>query len=411
MKGLEAYLKKEPEIVFEWHDKETDAVGWIVINSLRNGAAGGGTRMRKGLTKDEVLALAKVMEIKFSVAGPDIGGAKSGINFDPNDPRKDEVLERWFKAAFPLLKNYYGTGGDLNVDEIRDVIPITEKLGLEHPQEGVLNGHFNYDSAKRGEILKQLQDGCVKVVRNSDYAPAGSENYAVADMITGYGVAESVRHFYDIQHGKTLKGKRVIIQGWGNVASSAGYHLSKNGALIVGILDVNGGIISDEGLGFQEVEKLFLEKDGNKLNSTDALPFNTVNEKIWDVACDIFIPAAASRLVTRSQVDRLIAGGIEVIACGANVPFVDDEILYGPTAQYADTKISLLPDFIVNSGMARTFAYLMEGKQVISDEGIFNDVSNSIKKALSETLTIANKERNISSTAINLSLEKLLIDF
>lgn len=411
MKGLEAYLKKEPEIVFEWHDKETDAVGWIVINSLRNGAAGGGTRMRKGLTKDEVLALAKVMEIKFSVAGPDIGGAKSGINFDPNDPRKDEVLERWFKAAFPLLKNYYGTGGDLNVDEIRDVIPITEKLGLEHPQEGVLNGHFNYDSAKRGEILKQLQDGCVKVVRNSDYAPEGSENYAVADMITGYGVAESVRHFYDIQHGKTLKGKRVIIQGWGNVASSAGYHLSKNGALIVGILDVNGGIISDEGLGFQEVEKLFLEKDGNKLNSTDALPFNTVNEKIWDVACDIFIPAAASRLVTRSQVDRLIAGGIEVIACGANVPFVDDEILYGPTAQYADTKISLLPDFIVNSGMARTFAFLMEGKQAISDEGIFNDVSNSIKKALSETLTIANKERNISSTAINLSLEKLLIDF
>lgn len=411
MKGLEAYLKKEPEIVFEWHDKETDAVGWIVINSLRNGAAGGGTRMRKGLTKDEVLALAKVMEIKFSVAGPDIGGAKSGINFDPNDPRKDEVLERWFKAAFPLLKNYYGTGGDLNVDEIRDVIPITEKLDLEHPQEGVLNGHFNYDSAKRGEILKQLQDGCVKVVRNSDYAPEGSENYAVADMITGYGVAESVRHFYDIQHGKTLKGKRVIIQGWGNVASSAGYHLSKNGALIVGILDVNGGIISDEGLGFQEVEKLFLEKDGNKLNSTDALPFNTVNEKIWDVACDIFIPAAASRLVTRSQVDRLIAGGIEVIACGANVPFVDDEILYGPTAQYADTKISLLPDFIVNSGMARTFAFLMEGKQAISDEGIFNDVSNSIKKALSETLTIANKERNISSTAINLSLEKLLIDF
>ena len=42
----------------------------------------------------------------------------------------------------PLLKNYYGTGGDLNVDEIHEVIPITINLGVEHPQEGVFNGHF-----------------------------------------------------------------------------------------------------------------------------------------------------------------------------------------------------------------------------------------------------------------------------
>ncbi|MEZ4950258.1 MAG: hypothetical protein R2784_12830 [Saprospiraceae bacterium] len=60
------------------------------------------------------------MEIKFSVCGPDIGGAKSGINFNPNDPRRDEVLQKWYKAAYPILKNYYGTGGDLNVDELKD---------------------------------------------------------------------------------------------------------------------------------------------------------------------------------------------------------------------------------------------------------------------------------------------------
>ena len=115
---LDKYKDKLPEITFEWNDTETGALGWVVINSLRNGAAGGGTRMRKGLTKEEVVSLAKTMEIKFSVAGPDIGGAKSGIDFDPNDPRRDEVLRRWYRAVFPLLKNYYGTGGDLNVDEI-----------------------------------------------------------------------------------------------------------------------------------------------------------------------------------------------------------------------------------------------------------------------------------------------------
>ena len=115
MELLEKYKEKEPEIVFEWTDQETNAKGWVVINSLRGGAAGGGTRMRKGLNKEEVVSLAKVMEVKFSVCGPDIGGAKSGINFDPNDPRKEAVLRRWYKAVIPLLKNYYGTGGDLNV--------------------------------------------------------------------------------------------------------------------------------------------------------------------------------------------------------------------------------------------------------------------------------------------------------
>ena len=72
---LKIYKEKAPEIVFEWNDELTEARGWIVINSLRNGAAGGGTRMRKGLTREEVTSLAKVMEIKFSVCGPDIGGA------------------------------------------------------------------------------------------------------------------------------------------------------------------------------------------------------------------------------------------------------------------------------------------------------------------------------------------------
>ena len=139
---LKKFEEKTPEVVFEWSDPETEAEGWVVINSLRGGAAGGGTRMRKGLDKREVESLAKTMEIKFSVSGPQIGGAKSGINFDPADPRKEGVLKRWYHAVYPLLKNYYGTGGDLNVDEIHEVIPITEDFGLWHPQEGIVNGHY-----------------------------------------------------------------------------------------------------------------------------------------------------------------------------------------------------------------------------------------------------------------------------
>ena len=68
------------------------------------GAAGGGTRMRKGLDQREVESFAKTMEVKFTVSGPHIGGAKSGIDFDPSDPRKKGVLERWYKAVTPLVE-------------------------------------------------------------------------------------------------------------------------------------------------------------------------------------------------------------------------------------------------------------------------------------------------------------------
>ena len=102
---LTKFENKRPEIVFEWKDAETEGEDWVVINSLRGGAAGGGTRMRKDLDKCEVERLAKTMEVKFTVSGPAIGRAKSGINFDLQDPRKFRVLEHWYRAVFPLLKN------------------------------------------------------------------------------------------------------------------------------------------------------------------------------------------------------------------------------------------------------------------------------------------------------------------
>ena len=405
---LQQYKDKKPEIVFEWHDPHTDAEGWVVINSLRNGAAGGGTRMRKGLTKAEVVSLAKVMEIKFSVCGPDIGGAKSGINFDPSDPRRTEVLQRWYKAVFPLLKNYYGTGGDLNVDELKDVIPITEDLGLWHPQEGIVNGHFNSTKGPKINAIGQLRYGCSKIVEDSAYVPDGPEKYAVADMITGFGVAESIKHYYQLYHKTDVVGKRVIIQGWGNVASAAASYMAVAGAKIVGIIDRNGGLLSKDGFSLAEIKKLFAEKNGNTLVAEHIISFDEMNEKIWSIGAEIFIPGAASKLVTRSQVDRLIDNGLEVIACGANVPFVDDEVFFGPTAKYADEKVAVIPDFIANCGMARVFAYLMQPDIQMTDRAIFGDVSEVIRKALVVLQQENSDNKNLSSTALTIALDKLL---
>jgi len=404
---LQQFENKEPEIVFNWKDPETDAEGWTVINSLRGGAAGGGTRMRKGLDMNEVLSLAKTMEVKFSVSGPAIGGAKSGINFDPNDLRKQGVLKRWYKAVSPLLKSYYGTGGDLNVDEIHEVIPMTEECGVWHPQEGVFNGHFKPTEADKINRIGQLRQGVVKVIENPFFSPDVSRKYTIADMITGYGVAEAVRHYYDI-YGGEVKGKKAIVQGFGNVGSAAAFYLAEMGVKIVGIIDRNGGLINENGYTFEEIRTLFLNKNGNQLVADQMLPFETINEKIWTIGAEIFTPCAASRLVTKNQAEAMIASGLEVISCGANVPFADKEIFFGPIMEDIDRKVSLIPDFISNCGMARVFAYFMEKKVQMTDEAIFSDTSGIIRKAIEKAHGISPSKTNISATAFEIALKQLV---
>lgn len=404
---LKKFENKNPEIVFNWKDPETDAEGWTVINSLRGGAAGGGTRMRKGLDMNEVLSLAKTMEVKFTVSGPAIGGAKSGINFDPNDPRKDEVLRRWYKAVSPLLKSYYGTGGDLNVDEIHEVIPMTEECGVWHPQEGVFNGHFKPTEADKINRIGQLRQGVIKVIENPKFSPDVARKYTVADMITGYGVAEAVRHFYDI-YGGEIKGKRAIVQGFGNVGSAAAFYLAEMGVKVVGIIDRDGGLLNNDGFSYEEITKLFLNKDGNKLVADNMIPFAELNEKVWEIGAEIFTPCAASRLVTQEQVDKMAANGLEVISCGANVPFADKEIFFGPIMENVDSKVSLVPDFISNCGMARVFAYFMEKRVQMTDEAIFADISKTIRKGLEKTYQASDSKTGISARAFEIALKQLV---
>ncbi len=414
---LQKFENKRPEIVFEWKDSETEAEGWVVINSLRGGAAGGGTRMRTGLDKREVESLAKTMEVKFTVSGPPIGGAKSGINFNPNDPRKAGVLHRWYTAVMPLLKYYYGTGGDMNVDEIHEVIPHTEDVGIWHPQEGVFTGHYKPSEPQKVNRIGQLRQGVVKVIEDEKYTPSLAKKYTVADMCTGYGVAEAVRHYYELWpssagatdgKGGHVKDKRVVVQGWGNVGAAAGFYLSQQGAKIVGILTREGGLINQKGFTHEEICQLVVDRKGNQLVTDQLLSFETVNKMIWDLEFEVFIPAAASRLVTKEQVDRMITSGVEVFSCGANVPFADPEIFFGATGLYADEKFSILPDFIANCGMARVFAYFMESEVAMDDAAVFGDISKVIRRALEKTKKVNAAKTKIAQASFEIALKELV---
>jgi glutamate dehydrogenase/leucine dehydrogenase len=180
------------------------------------------------------------------------------------------------------------------------------------------------------------------------------------------------------------------------------------GAKVVGIIDRDGGIINENGFTFEEIRTLFLNKDGNKLVANNMIPFEEINSKIWSIGAEIFTPCAASRLVKQDQIDQLIASGLEVISCGANVPFADSAIFFGPIMENVDQKISLIPDFISNCGMARVFAYFMEKKVQMTDESIFEDTSTTIRKAIEKAHTINPSKTNISATAFEIALKQLV---
>jgi glutamate dehydrogenase/leucine dehydrogenase len=177
---------------------------------------------------------------------------------------------------------------------------------------------------------------------------------------------------------------------------------------VVGIIDRNGGLINTDGFSFEEITALFTGRSGNQLVAENMLSFDEINENIWDVEAEIFIPAAASRLITKEQVDRLLKSGIEVVSCGANVPFADSEIFFGPIGEYADNQLSVLPDFIANCGMARVFAYLMQNDADLSDKAIFGDTSEVIGKAVQRCYDASSNKKHIAKTAFEIALKQLI---
>ncbi|MEM6406200.1 MAG: Glu/Leu/Phe/Val dehydrogenase dimerization domain-containing protein [Pseudomonadota bacterium] len=375
-----------PWLVAEWHDTQTDAVGWLAMNSLRNGAACGGTRMHPGGSKEEAVFLAKTMELKSQISGPPVGGAKAVINFDPEDPRKKEVLRRFYASVGPYLLHCCGTGGDLSIDEVKDVIPITEQLlGLKHPYAGVVRGHFKHTGKQADQICNQLRQGVEIPVPLADLP---TESFNIADLTTGYGVVRSLHHLYQLR-GKSLAGQRVLIEGFGVVGAAAAYYLTKEGAKVVGVLskassagDAYRWAVDDNGL---NIHALWCERDGLKLSATCHSGENP--DAFWQTKADIFIPAAVSHTVTLARIEQLSAIGVRVMASGANNPFADMTFDATAVQQKADQTLTVVPDFISNCGMARVLAYLMQQGARLEADAILQDLDQTVQQAMQNLLS------------------------
>ena len=361
--------------------------------------------MRSGLCRDEVVYLAKVMELKFALSGPPIGGAKSGIAFDPSDPRKEEVLGRWFTAINPYLRSVYGTAGDLNVDEGREVLPICGRLGLAHPQEGALRGHYRLDGKALARRLRAMNEGMGQKA-GPPFSPTGW-NGSVSDLVTGYGVASAAKHLLKLQ-GRDVEGVRVLIEGFGCVGGGAAHYLAEAGARIVGIVDVANGLVVPEGLDATGVGELLARRKLTELPVSSAEAGKEGRAAFRQVRADIFVTAAASGTLTAEALDQMENQGVRAIVCGSNVPFAavspEDTALQAE----ADTRFAIVADFIANLGAAHAFAFQMQRDDPASVSEFFDAVASTVEEALDEARRRAgSSESRLLAAALDLALERI----
>lgn len=399
-----AYLEQPPTQVLEWCDTETSARGWLVLNSLRGGAAGGGTRMRRGVTREEVTYLAKSMELKFAFSGPPIGGGKSGIDFDPRDPRREDVLRRWYAAVRPFLTSCYGTGGDVNVDEQRDVVPLCAQMGVVHPQEGIVRGHLGLSDEGVERAFCNLRDGL--------HQQAGPElgvedaELCVSDLITGYGVARAAARLHELR-GESLDGSRVVVEGFGNVGAAAALYLARMGARVVGIVDAEHGLHSPAGLGAAEVEDLLRRREGRTLPEHPGRVSGPRREIVYEAEADLFVPAAISGSVDAARLARLARQGVRRIVCGANQPIREARLGDTETARAADGHFEALPDIVASLGMARAFYTLMSSPEPLSAERVFDDVGRAVDESVEAVMERVGPARcGVMAAALEIGMER-----
>jgi glutamate dehydrogenase (NAD(P)+) len=289
--------------------------GYRVQYNMARGPCKGGIRYHPQVSLDEVRALAAWMTWKCAVVNIPYGGAKGGVICDPPKMSRGE-LER-------LTRRY--------TSEISLIIG---------PEVDIPAPDVNTDGQTMSWILDtySMQKGysVPGVVTGKPISLGGSEGRVEA---TGRGVAYVIREgAKDL--GLRVKGAPTAIQGFGNVGNSAANILyDEQGAKIVAISDVNGGIYSAGGLNPHAVEA-----HKNKTGSVVGFPgANAVsNEDLLELKVDILVPAALENQITAKNAERIQA---KILGEGAN----------GPTVPAADTilfekGVSVLPDVLANAG-------------------------------------------------------------
>nr|WP_240969127.1 Glu/Leu/Phe/Val dehydrogenase dimerization domain-containing protein [Streptomyces sp. HNM0575] len=360
-------FEHEPFLQVTWRDSQTSARGFVVIDQLVTGIATGGLRMRPGCTIGEVAELAREMTLKMGAYGIHVGGAKGGIDFDPTDPRAEEVRGRFLEGVRPLLERFWVTAGDLGTQQ--------EQLDQAFARVGI--GETSFHAA---------------VVRSDDEAEVRSriqqafntrtEGLLLSELVGGYGVAEAALAALEHRDIPAATASAVV-QGFGAMGGSTALYLEHAGVKIVGITDAQGMILNtSRGL---DVELLLSARSTGGVIDRSVLREDDVErpgDEWLDQDVDVLVPAAVGHTITEDNCDR-IRGRFVVEA--ANVPTTPEA-----EQRLLERGVVVVPDFIANTGAAAGAWWVILG-EVVSPAGACSRLSAQIRPLVRDLLDRADE--------------------
>ncbi len=340
--------------------------GYRAQHNSALGPVKGGTRFHPEETLDDVKALSFWMTIKNALANIPAGGAKGGVVVDPAALSVGE-LERlcrgYVRAVLPMLSS------DVDIPGPDVGTPQQVMAWLLDEYELLAQRHEPAAFAGKPPIL------------------GGS---AGRDRATGRGVVYSVAQLLKLL-GTSMQGKRVVIQGYGNLGSHASKFFADAGAIVIGVSDIRGGCYNkrgiDIGAAFAQAEKCGTVAG---LSGCDAVS----NKELLELDCDILVPCALQNQITELNAKNILA---KYVVEGANGPTT-------PAAEQILTErgIVLLPDIVANVGGA-VVAYFELVQDLSSyfwtESDVFKRLETIMINICSEVYAVAQEKKVTMRTA------------
>ncbi len=304
--------------------------GWRAVHSDHRLPVKGGIRYSPHANQDEVEALAALMTYKCAIVNVPYGGSKGALRIDPrkySEPELERITRKF--ARLLISKGYISPGENVPAPDMgtgsREMAWIADIYRIMHPED------INHFACVTG---KPVTNGGIRGRVEA----------------TGRGVQFVIREFFrhpaEVAAANLdgqLEGKRVVIQGLGNV----GYHAAKflqedDGVKITAVIEWDGGLVNDAGISIEDVRQHIVEFGGVTGYSKNGTRYESDGLKLLEKECDILIPAALESQITVNNAPYIQAKLI-VEAANGPVTFDADEILQS-------RGIPILPDAFVNAG-------------------------------------------------------------
>lgn len=355
---------RDPMLRVEWTDPVTSRKGYVVIDRLVGGIAGGGTRVRAGLTLTEIERLARTMSYKCGAMNLASGGAKGGIDCDPHSPEMRGMLTRFVTAMTPLLDTYWATAEDLGITQ-SELDSVFKDVGLGMSVHAALKKIGDQDAAMD------------RVVRG---LAVDVEGIGLADVIGGYGVAEAAVAAMP-QLGLTAGSTRAVVQGFGSMGGASARYLGRLGVTVVGIIDGNGCMVNQDGL---DVEALLSAR--NELGEVDRTALREADSTLplaeWlSIPAEIIVPAAVPDCIRADNCDQVTA---RLIVEAANIPTTEEA-----QARLHERGVVVIPDFVANSGANSWWWWTLSGVIGASADESFARVREAMQDTVTRLLELS----------------------